>query len=65
MRFQTLFVLDLQGKVKELAVKNAEYGREAIDPEDFFCLFCLPLPSPRLIGHTERSVTVHFKLPLN
>lgn len=36
MHFQTLFVLDLQGKVKELAVKNAEYGREAIDPEDFF-----------------------------
>lgn len=36
MRFQTLFVLDLQGKVKERAVKNAEYGREATDPEDFF-----------------------------
>lgn len=36
MRFQTLFVVDLQGKVKERAVKSAEYGREATDPQDFF-----------------------------
>lgn len=43
MHFQTLFVLDLQGKVKELAVKNAEYGREAIDPEDFFLSLLLAI----------------------
>lgn len=62
MRFQTLFVVDLQGKVKERAVKNAESGREVTDPVDLYLSLFLAIALSSTDLATLREIS---PFPLN